>query len=45
MCIRDRLSAAKREVAEETNLKVTNDISFLASKKVAKNKLCLLYTS
>ena len=36
------LSAAKREVAEETNLEVTNNISFLASKKVAKNKLAIL---
>ena len=39
------LSAAKREVAEETNLKVTNDISFLASKKVAKNKLAIMFYS
>ena len=39
------LSAAKREVAEETNLEVTNNISFLASKKVAKNKLAIMFYS
>ena len=30
------LTAAKREVEEETNLKIVNDIYFLASKKVTK---------
>ena len=30
------LTAAKREVGEETNLKIVNDIYFLASKKVTK---------
>lgn len=39
------LNAAKREVIEETNLKVMNDISFLASKKVAKNKLAIMFYS
>lgn len=37
--------AAKREVEEETNLKVTNEIYFLASKKVAKNKLAIMFYS
>lgn len=39
------LTAAKREVEEETNLKIENDISFLASKKVAKNKLAIMFYS
>lgn len=37
--------AAKREVEEETNLKVTNEIYLLASKKVAKNKLAIMFYS
>lgn len=38
-------NAAKREVEEENNLKVTNEIYFLASKKVAKNKLAIMFYS
>ena len=39
------LTAAKREVEEETNLKIVNDIYFLAAKKVAKNKLAIMFYS
>ena len=39
------LDAAKREVAEETNLEITNNISFLAARKVAKNKLAIMFYS
>ena len=38
-------NAAKREVEEENNLKVTNEIYFLASKKVVKNKLAIMFYS
>ncbi len=37
------LAAAKREVAEETNLQIGNDIHFLAAKKVAKKKLAIMF--
>lgn len=36
---------AKREVEEETNLRISNDIYFLASKKVTKNKLVIMFYS
>lgn len=39
------LDAARREVEEETNLTITNDISFLASKKVKNNKLAIMFYS
>ncbi|HIR48782.1 MAG TPA: NUDIX domain-containing protein [Candidatus Faecimonas gallistercoris] len=39
------LDAAKREVEEETNIEVCNDIYFLASKKVTKNKLAIMFYS
>ncbi len=37
------LAAAKREVEEETNLKVSSDIFYLASKKVSRNKLVIMF--
>ena len=39
------LKAAKREVEEETNLKIVNDIYFLASKKVTNKKLAIMFYS
>ena len=39
------LCAAKREVEEETNLKIINDINFLASKKVTNKKLVIMFYS
>ena len=39
------LATAKREVEEETNFKITNDIYFLTSKKVANNKLAIMFYS
>ena len=39
------IDAAKREVFEETNLNVSNDLYFLASKKVTNNKLAIMFYS
>lgn len=39
------LTAAKREVKEETNLQIQDNISFLTSKKVSKNKLVIMFYS
>ena len=39
------LKAAKREVEEETNLKIVNDIYFLASKKVTNKQLAIMFYS
>lgn len=37
------IDAAKREVEEETNICINNPIDFLASKKVSKNKLAIMF--
>lgn len=39
------IQAAKREVEEETNLKIKNPIAFLAAKKVSHKKLAILFYS
>ena len=43
--VKKLLTAAKREVEEETNLKIVNDIYFLASKKVTNKKLAVMFYS
>ena len=39
----DLLKVAVREVEEETNICINNPIDFLASKKVSKNKLAIMF--
>lgn len=39
------IDAAKREVVEETNIYINNPITFLASKKVSKKKLAIMFYS
>ncbi len=37
------IDAAKREFLEETNLKITTDINYLASKKISRRKLVIMF--
>lgn len=39
------LEAAKREVNEETNLTLENEITYLGTKKVSKHKLVIMFMS
>ncbi len=39
------LTAARREVAEETNLKISDEIFYLASKKISRKKLVIMFYS
>ena len=39
------IDAAKREVQEETNLLINNSVTFLASRKVSKKKLAIMFYS